>query len=190
LVGLGSGALAAYGTPQHSMVFYEINPAVIKVANDYFSYLANSAAQIQIVPGDARLTLSAQLAAGSQQYDVLVLDAFSSDSIPQHLLTVEAMQLYWQHLQSDGVLAVHVSNNYLDLTGLLRNQAAELGKQALFIATPAAGVNPAAQWVLITSNMRFSQQAAIQNAVRPWPSAVQREVSWTDQRSNLLQVLK
>lgn len=190
LVGLGSGALAAYGTAQHSMVFYEINPAVIKVANDYFSYLANSAAQIDIVPGDARLTLAEQLRHGSQQFDILVLDAFSSDSIPQHLLTVEAMQLYWQHLQADGVLAVHVSNNYLDLTGLLRNQAAKFDKQALFIATAAAGVNPATQWVLITSNKRFSQQAAIQNAVRPWPGSVSSEVSWTDQRSNLLQVLK
>ncbi|MBZ9610147.1 spermidine synthase [Rheinheimera maricola] len=190
LVGLGSGALAAYGTPQHSMLFYEINPDVIKVAKEYFSYLADSSAQIEIVPGDARLTLAEQLANGSQQFDILVLDAFSSDSIPQHLLTLEAMQLYWQHLQSDGVLAVHVSNNYLDLTSLLRNQAAQLGMQAIFIATPAAGLNPAAQWVLITSNSRFIKQAAIQQAVRAWPSALQSAVSWTDQRSNLLQVLK
>ncbi|HEX5793269.1 MAG TPA: fused MFS/spermidine synthase [Rheinheimera sp.] len=190
LVGLGTGALAAYGTPQHSMVFYELNPAVIRVANDYFRYLADSQAEIEIVPGDARLTLTAQLAEGSQQFDILVLDAFSSDSIPQHLLTLEAMQLYWQHLQPDGVLAVHVSNNYLDLTVLLRNQAAKLGMQAWFITTPAAGVNPAAQWVLITANSRFMQQAAIQQAVRPWPSALQSDISWTDQRSNLLQVLK
>lgn len=191
LVGLGAGALAVYGRPGDSMVFYELNPAVIKVATEYFSYLADSPATVDIVPGDARLTLAAQLAQqGSQQFDVLVLDAFSSDSIPQHLLTIEAMQLYWQHLQSDGVLAVHVSNNYLDLTSLLRNQAATLGLAAYFIATEAQGINPAAQWVLITANQRFISQPVIQHALSPWPSPLNPDVSWTDQRSNLLQVLK
>lgn len=190
LVGLGAGALAVYGKPDDTMLFYELNPAVIKVATEYFSYLSDSAANIEIVPGDARLTLQAQLAAGSQQFDVLVLDAFSSDTIPQHLLTLEAMQLYWQHLHSDGVLAVHVSNNYLDLTGLLRNQAAGLGLQAYFIATPAQGTNPAAHWVLLTNNQRFIQQPQLQQALSRWLSQAQPGVSWTDQHSNLLQVLK
>ncbi|MBV2129619.1 spermidine synthase [Arsukibacterium indicum] len=191
LVGLGAGALAVYGRPGDSMTFYELNPAVINVATKYFSYLADSAATVDIVPGDARLTLAAELVQqGSQQFDVLVLDAFSSDSIPQHLLTIEAMQLYWQHLQSDSVLAVHVSNNYLDLTSLLRNQAAKLGLDAYFIATDAQGINPAAQWVLITANQRFISQPVIQQALSPWPSALNPDVSWTDQRSNLLQVLK
>jgi hypothetical protein len=190
LVGLGAGALAVYGKPGDSMLFYELNPAVIKVATEYFSYLKDSAANIEIVVGDARLTLSAQLAAGPAQFDVLVLDAFSSDSIPQHLLTAEAMQLYWQHLQSDGVLAVHVSNNYLDLTSLLRNQAAKLGFKAYFIATEAAGIQPAAEWVLISNNQRFINQPLVQQALSPWPSALKPDVSWTDERSNLLQVLK
>ena len=121
---------------------------------------------------------------------MLVLDAFSSDSIPQHLLTIEAMQLYWQHLHSDGVLAVHVSNNYLDLTSLLRNQAATLGLQAYFIASKAEGSSPAAEWVLLTNNQRFVRQPAIQQALSSWPLPLNPEVSWTDQRSNLLQVLK
>ncbi|KKO44709.1 hypothetical protein WG68_14280 [Arsukibacterium ikkense] len=192
LVGLGAGALAVYGKPGDTMLFYELNPAVIKVATEYFSYLRDSAASIEIIAGDARLTLTEQLSTQQQsgQFDVLVLDAFSSDSIPQHLLTIEAMQLYWQHLQSDGVLAVHVSNNYLDLTSLLRNQAASMGQQAYFIATQAAGINPAAEWVLITSNQRFMQQPIIQQALSPWPTPLNSDVSWTDQRSNLLQVLK
>lgn len=191
LVGLGAGALAVYGRPGDTLQFYELNPSVIKVATEYFSYLADSPATVEIVPGDARLTLAAELAQqGSQQFDVLVLDAFSSDSIPQHLLTIEAMQLYWQHLQSDGVLAVHVSNNYMDLTSLLRNQAAALGLAAYFIATEAQGINPAAQWVLITANQRFISQPVIQHALSPWPSPLNPDVSWTDQRSNLLQVLK
>ena len=190
LIGLGAGALAAYGNAGDSYVFYEINPLVITAATNHFSYLNDSAANIDIVAGDGRLQLQRQLASAAMQFDVLVLDAFSSDSIPQHLLTEEAMQLYWQHLMSDGVLAVHVSNNYLDLTSLLRNQAAALGLQALFVATPAAGANPAAQWVLITANKRFSSQTIIQQAVRPWPGELRSEVRWTDQRSNLLQLLK
>ena len=191
LVGLGTGALAVYADPADTVTFYELNPAVIKVATEYFSYLGDSAAKVNIVPGDARLTLAAELAKrGSNQFDVLVLDAFSSDSIPQHLLTIEAMQLYWQHLQSDGVLAVHVSNNYLDLTSLLRNQAKALGLNAYFIATQAEGIHPAAEWVLITANARFVGQPVIQQAQSPWPSPLNPEVSWTDQRSNLLQVLK
>lgn len=190
LVGLGAGALAVYGKSDDTMLFYELNPAVITVATEYFSYLKDSAATIQIVPGDARLTLMAELQQGSGQFDVLVLDAFSSDSIPQHLLTIEAMQLYWQHLHSDGVLAVHVSNNYLDLTSLLRNQAESLGLQAYFIATRAEGTNPAAEWILITSNQRFIGQPVMQQALSPWPTALNSDVSWTDQRSNLLQVLK
>ena len=171
-------------------MFSEINPLVITAATSHFSYLSDSAANIDIVTGDGRLQLQQQLEHAAMQFDVLVLDAFSSDSIPQHLLTEEAMQLYWQHLMRDGVLAVHVSNNYLDLTSLLRNQAARFDKQALFIATAAAGVNPAAQWVLITANRRFASQAVIQQAVRPWPSALRPDVRWTDQRSNLLQLLK
>ncbi|WP_372625232.1 spermidine synthase [Arsukibacterium sp.] len=190
LVGLGAGALAVYGNSGDNMQFYELNPAVIKVATEYFSYLSDSAAAVEIVQGDARLTLAEQLQQGSAQFDVLVLDAFSSDSIPQHLLTIEAMDLYWQHLQSDGVLAVHVSNNYLDLTSLLRNQAAKLGVQAYFVATEAEGINPAAEWVLLTRNQRFIKQQVIQQALSPWPTQLNPEVSWTDQRSNLLQVLK
>lgn len=190
LVGLGAGALAVYGNAGDSMRFYELNPAVIKVATEYFSYLHDSAATVEIIAGDARLTLAKELQQGSGQYDVLVLDAFSSDSIPQHLLTIEAMQLYWQHLQSDGVLAVHVSNNYLDLTSLLRNQAAKLGVQAYFIANKAQGINPAAEWVLMTNNQRFVNQAVMQQAVSPWPAPLDPRIHWTDQRSNLLQMLK
>ena len=190
LIGLGAGALAAYGRVGDRFSFYEINPLVINAAQQHFSYLADSAAEIVLHSGDGRLLLAQQLQAGAQQFDVLVLDAFSSDSIPQHLLTAEAMQLYWQHLQPDGVLAVHVSNNYLDLTALLRNQAAALHKQAYFLALPAQGYQPATEWVLITANKRFAAQAVITEALRPWPTAAQPQLIWTDSYSNLLQLLK
>ena len=192
LVGLGAGALAAYGRPGDSIYFYEINPAVIAAATQHFSYIADSAAEVEIYAGDARLVLAEQWQQqGSKQFDILVLDAFSSDAIPMHLLTAEAMQLYWQHLLPDGVLAVHISNNYLDLSSVLRNQAAALGLTALFIPTPADAENPAAtEWVLLSRNQRFLTQPVLSEAVRPWPRLLKPEVQWTDQHSNLLRVLK
>lgn len=190
LIGLGAGALAVYAKPGDKMTFYEINPLVITAATEYFSYLSDSAAEVEIVPGDGRLQLQHQLQSGSRQFDVLVLDAFSSDSVPQHLLTKEAMQLYWQHLLSDGVLAVHVSNNYLDLSALLRNHAVWLDKQAYFFSLPAQQYQPATQWILLTSNQRFTTQRDIQQAIIPWAQAAQPGLMWTDDFSNLLQILK
>lgn len=190
LIGLGAGALGAYGRAGDKFSFYEINPLVIDAAQQHFSYLADSSADIALHGGDGRLVLAQQLQNDNQQFDVLVLDAFSSDSIPQHLLTAEAMQLYWQHLQSDGVLAVHVSNNYLDLTALLRNHATAMQKQAYFLALPAEQYQPATEWVLITGNKRFAQQPMLRQATRPWPTADNTELMWTDSYSNLLQLLK
>lgn len=192
LVGLGAGALAAYGRAGDNLHFYEINPAVVAAADQHFSYVANSAAHIQIHLGDARLVLAEQLTAqGSQAFDVLVLDAFSSDAIPMHLLTAEAMQLYWQHLLPDGVLAVHISNNYLDLSSVLRNQATALGLTAVFIPTAADSENPAAtEWVLLSRNTRFLAQPELTQAARPWPRPLTPALYWTDQQSNLFQVLK
>lgn len=191
LVGLGAGALAAYGRTGDSLHFYEINPAVVDAAKQHFSYIADSAAEVKIHLGDARFVLAEQLTQGAKNFDVLVLDAFSSDAIPMHLLTEEAMQLYWQHLLPDGVLAIHISNNYLDLSSVLRNQAMAKGLTVLFMPTAADQANPAAtEWVLITRNTRFLAQAVITEAARPWPRQLKPDLQWTDQRSNLFQVLK
>lgn len=192
LVGLGAGALAAYGRAGDSLHFYEINPAVIQAAEQHFSYLQDSAAQVQIHTGDARLVLAEQWQQqGSKQFDILVLDAFSSDAIPMHLLTAEAMQLYWQHLMPDGVLAVHISNNYIDLSSVLRNHATALGLKAVFIPTAADNSNPAAtEWVLLSRNNRFLAQTTISAASRPWSRPLKPQLSWTDQHSNLFMVLK
>lgn len=192
LVGLGAGALAAYGRHGDNFLFYEINPAVINAAQQHFSYLSQSAATLQIIPGDARQVLQQQYVEhGSQQFDVLVLDAFSSDAIPMHLLTAEALALYWQHLMPDGVLAIHISNNYLDLSSVLRNHANDLALQAVFIPTAADSANPAAtEWVLLSRNTRFLTQPAITAASKPWRHPLQPEIRWRDQHSNLFSVLK
>ena len=119
VVGLGTASIAAYAKPDHSWTFFEINPAVERVARDpkYFTYLRDCAPQAQVVTGDARLMLASHPDAS---LDVLVLDAFSSDAIPVHLITREAFALYLRKLAPGGVIALHVSNSHLDLPPLIR----------------------------------------------------------------------
>jgi spermidine synthase len=112
VVGLGTGTLAAYGEPTDRWRFYEINPEVVRIARESFYYLAICQAPVEIVLGDARLSLERE---APQAFDLLALDAFSSDSIPVHLLTVEAFAVYLRHLRPDGIIAVHISNRFLDL---------------------------------------------------------------------------
>ena len=178
LVGLGAGTLAAYGRPGDYYRFYEINPLVIRVAKSEFTYLSDSAAKVDVVEGDARVSLQAE---PDQRFDVLALDAFSGDSIPVHLLTREAFQIYFRHLKPDGVLAVHVSNRYLDLAPVVAKLAAALGKTAAQVVTPGdeKAQTLLATWILVGSNLEFPRVAA-RDDLR----------LWTDDYSNLFQVLK
>ena len=101
------------------MRFYEVNPQVVALAERWFSYLSEARGETSVVVGDARVELERELKSQSQQFDLLIVDAFSSDSIPAHLLTRECQRLYWEHLRADGVLAIHISNRYLDLRSVL-----------------------------------------------------------------------
>lgn len=112
VIGLGAGTLATYARPIDKYTFYEINPAVLKIAETEFTFLKFCLAPKEIVMGDARLSMET---GPSRQFDVLAVDAFSGDAIPVHLLTREANALYWRHLKPDGILAVHVSNRHLSL---------------------------------------------------------------------------
>ena len=126
ITGLGAGSAAAYGKSGWRITYYEINPAVVRFARDpnYFTFLADSKAEIDVVLGDARITMAE---APNDHFDLLILDAFSSDSIPVHLLTREAVELYLDKLSDGGMLAFHISNRYLNLEPVLGNIAAELG---------------------------------------------------------------
>ncbi|MFB0999051.1 MAG: fused MFS/spermidine synthase, partial [Colwellia sp.] len=170
-VGLGAGTLAAYGNKNDDYVFYELNPAVITAAKTYFSYLDDSSANIDLVLGDGRVSLQHQLDnAGSKQFDTLVIDAFSGDSIPQHLLTQEALILYFKHLKGDGVLAIHISNSHLDLTHLVRGLAHVLNKEIIYIETDADKDNEHnVQWVLLTDNQVFLTDARVKAYRSRWP---------------------
>ena len=133
VIGLGAGTLALYGRAGDHYSFYEINPLVIDLARTQFDFISRCAAQLEIIPGDARLSLERQ---APQQFDVLVVDAFSGDAIPVHLLTREAFQLYFRHLKPQGVLAVHVSNRYLDLPPVVEAATRSLGARAVKLTSP------------------------------------------------------
>jgi SAM-dependent methyltransferase len=126
VVGLGTGTLASYGEPGQEFTFYEINPAVERIARNpaYFTYLQDCRARCQVVLGDARLSLDK---ADDHYYDLIAVDAFSSDAIPVHLLTREAVELYFRKLREGGILALHISNRYLDLEPVARDIARDLG---------------------------------------------------------------
>ena len=128
VLGLGCGTLLAYGRAGDVFRVYEINPLVVRLARTEFTYWQDSRATVQLVMGDARLSLERE---PSQQFDLLVMDAFSGDSVPVHLITTEAFRTYFRHLKPDGILAVNISNRYLDLKPVMERAAAALGKIAL-----------------------------------------------------------
>ena len=148
IIGLGAGTLAAYGKPGDRFTFYEINPLVIQAADSEFDFLRDSQAHIDIVPGDARLSLERQ---SSQNFDLLLADAFSGDAIPVHLLTLESFQIYFNHLKPDGLLAIHISNKFLDLKPVVEAAAQSFGARTKAITNVADEKNDVytAIWVLL-----------------------------------------
>ncbi|HYX67809.1 MAG TPA: fused MFS/spermidine synthase, partial [Terriglobales bacterium] len=166
----------------------EINPLVEPIARNFFTYVRDSAASIQVVPGDARVSLASE---PPQGYDVLVVDAFSGDAIPVHLLTREAFQLYQRHLSPGGILAVHVSNRYLDLVPVVRQQAQYAGLPALLVTTEDDDdvQSYGSTWVLVTANRDFLADKAVESASQSFgPSPPLR--LWTDDYNSLLPLLK
>lgn len=188
IVGLGIGTIAAYGQTGDTLRFYDINPQVIDAAELLFFYLRETHARVEIVEGDARLSLEHD---HSAPFDVLALDAFSGDAIPVHLLTREAVALYLEHLKPGGVLAFHVSNDFLDLAPVVNQLAAAFGYQAVLIRNHEDDdelILPA-DWVLVTQNRAVIQNSAIQLHSVPI-SQPSRLRLWTDDYSSLLPVLK
>jgi hypothetical protein len=194
-LGLGVGTIAAYGQPGDLYRFYEINPLVIQLAQGqggYFSFLKDSRAKVQIVQGDARLSLENELAAGKpQKFDVLVLDVFSNDAIPVHLLDEQAFALYQQFLQPDGVLAVHITNGYLDLLPVVWDLADHFNLNRAVIADPGDGYfTSASTWVLLASDPSVLALPAIASHATPLSGYHTSLRLWTDEYSNLFQILK
>ena len=162
VVGLGAGTLAAWGRPGDTFRFYEINGQVERLARTRFSFLADSAATIEVVSGDARLSMERE---PDQRFDVLALDAFSGDAIPVHLLTQEAFKICQRHVLPDGVIAVHISNRCLDLEPVVMRVADHFGYGAAVIADKASAQSSegafSSDWVLLTRNKEFLSLDAI-----------------------------
>ncbi len=195
ILGLGIGTLAAYGQPGDVYRFYEINPLVVDLAEGaggYFSYISTSQAQTEIVPGDARLSLENELATGgSQNYDVLILDCFSSDSIPIHLLDVEAFDLYLQHLRPDGILAVNISNRHLDLVPVVWTLADHLGLSRVVINDPGQSPDTfPSLWMVMARDPALLDTPGIRSRAASMTGYVSPVKLWTDDFSNLFQILK
>jgi hypothetical protein len=191
VVGLGVGTLSAYGRAGDMVRFYELDPDVLALAKSHFSYLNATPAALEFVLGDARLSMEREIARSEPQaYDVLAIDAFSSDSIPVHLITREAIDLFMAHLAPDGILAVHISNRFLDLKPVLGNIAAASGLAARIVTdSPATGSSASlTDWVLIARDDRAFADAALAVAVPLEPDPARS--LWTDQFNNLLEVLK
>ena len=187
VIGLGTGTLAAYGRPGDYFRFYEINPLVLRLAHTEFSFLGDCKAKVDVAMGDARLSLERE---SPEHFDVLAVDAFSSDSIPVHLLTLEAMLLYFRHLQPDGVLAVHISNRYLDLAPVLAGETRATGKIARVVDTDDDDTQDVfgATWVLITSPASGFHGEELKNSTEIESKRTVR--LWTDEYSNLFRILK
>ena len=178
VIGLGTGTVAAYGNAGDVIRFYEINPLVERLARHWFTFLHDSAAKTDVVLGDARLSLGAE---GPQHFNVIVVDAFSGDAIPVHLLTREALALYRRHLEPDGVIAFHVSNQYIDLEPVVAGIAANAGLRAVSVHSQADEQNGFyyANWILVTANQAFLQQPEIIN--NGFPTTERPDVRlWTD----------
>ncbi|MEM9587818.1 MAG: fused MFS/spermidine synthase [Planctomycetota bacterium] len=190
VIGLGCGVLAAYGREADHFDMVEINPAVVELADRHFTFLSDSRASIQTHLGDGRLVMERMTDA---RFDVLVLDAFSSDAIPAHLLTTEAMSLYKSRLAEDGVIAIHVSNNHLDLVPL----TCRLGRDAKLdcrIVSSVGDIDQAtkpANWVVITQpGNPIVDSAELKDAEVPNDAMMRSAPRWTDQHHDLVSVLK
>jgi len=194
VVGLGVGTLAAYARPGERWTFYELDPTVLYLARDsgLFDYWRRSAGQLEATVGDARIRLAER---ADTRYDLLVLDAFSSDAVPVHLLTREALALYRRRLKDGGVLAAHISNRFLNLEGVVQALAADAGMEALawadlsLSATQRDEGKLPSHWVVLSSDAGFADRLA---ASGPWRRLPARAVTslWTDRFSDLVSVLR
>jgi len=196
VVGMGTGAVAAYARAGDRLRFYEINPDVDAAARRWFTYLDDAVARgatLEVALGDARLVLEQEVAAGAgREFDLLVIDAFSSDAIPVHLLTAQCFDLYRRRLAEDGLIAAHLSNDYLTLAPVVRQQAERLRLTPLRLLGPGDASRGlfASDWVLATADPSvLAELRSRQPGPQAWPEAGAGLRLWTDDYSSLLPLL-
>jgi spermidine synthase len=191
IIGLGTGTIAAYGRRGDVYRFYDIDARVVKLAREEFTFLADSAAKVEVALGDARLTLERE---PPQNFDVLAVDAFSSDAIPVHLITKEALGIYLKHMKSDGIVAFHVSNRFLDLIPVVARLAKEQGAHAVLVNDDPddedESLRSRSDWVLVSRDPAALEREAIVAGGAQEAEDRPEWRTWTDDYSNLIQILK
>ncbi len=191
VIGLGTGTIAAYGRPGDVYRFYDIDPRVVQLARQQFSFLGDSPAKVEVALGDARLTLERE---PPQNFDVLAVDAFSSDAIPVHLITREALGVYLKHVKSDGIVAFHVSNRFLDLIPVVARIAKEQGAHAVLVNDDPddedESLRSRSDWVLVSRDPAALESEPIVEGGGQEAEDQPRWRTWTDDYSNLIQILK
>jgi hypothetical protein len=190
ILGLGAGTLLTYGRAGDRLTVYEIDPDVERMSRTYFTYFANTPAEVDVVIGDGRLSLERQQAQG---FDVLVLDAFSSDAIPLHLLTREAFDIYVRHLAPGGIIASNTTNRHVDIKPVLKLVAQERGMQFVWISTWPNDERAVygADWVLLTNDETFAQDEEVRREAANADEVDTTGLSvWTDDHTNLIAALK
>jgi hypothetical protein len=191
VIGLGVGTLAIYGQNRDDIRFFEINPDVEYLARKYFTYLNNSLAATDVVIGDGRLLLEAEEQKGADPYDVLVLDAFSDDAIPVHVITKEAFMVYKSRLKKNGIIVANISNSYLDLTPVIKQLAIHHEMEYAIISddgNPTRNLAPSL-WAILTTNKSFLNDSVFKDKRIP-NSEIKDLKLWTDNYSNLFNVLR
>jgi hypothetical protein len=193
IIGLGAGVVAAWMRPGDFLTFYEISPRMVEVANNEFTFLADTAAKTSIVMGDGRLSLEREPPRG---YDLLGIDAFSGDSIPMHLVTREAMALYVKHIKPDGVIVFQATNRFVDLLPVVKRLASEFGLEAVNVGDEPNGNQDGFEyWYSSTDQVIVTRNPAILEAKRIAEAAAPIEdrkdlPTFTDSHYNLFRILK
>jgi hypothetical protein len=189
VIGLGTGTLAAWSVAGDVVRFYELDPQVARLSGGeepVFTHLRDAPGEVSVALGDGRLSLQRE---PPQAYDVLVVDAFSSDAVPTHLLTVEAFALYLSHLAEGGVIAVNVTNRYVDLKPVVRGAARALSLHAEHLPSSEKGMLWSSDWMLVARGGAFFRDEVVSAASLPRLAGA-GEVAWTDDWSNLLRVVR
>ena len=189
ILGLGCGTLAAYGRAGDTLRIYEINPLVMDIARTRFTYLKDTAAHVEVALGDGRLVLESE---PSQQFDLLVMDAFSGDSVPVHLITREALRTYFRHLKPDGILAINISNTYLNLEPVMERAASAFGKLAMvydYAPPEDQFLCFSCSWTLIMDRATADAHPELEKNVKILRQKRPFRL-WTDDYSNMYSILK